>query len=225
MATTTEKKERGTLINILDLDPVEGVKGISFDPDVEYTFKVTERQTRKLEKDDGSGHKKEFVVIEMMCTEQESQATIKQSFFYSNKGVTINEDDHEKESPVVKFARGIGYPVGIGKKFSYADVVREGIEFKAKVKPQIDRSDKSGKTLTGYSEIDLMTVKGIKVPGAKAQTKISGSPDDEQFLINMALGFPNKEKLIGGVAAAGKANLINLLMSLDEQGKLKYSSK
>jgi hypothetical protein len=225
MATTTEKKERGTLINILDLDPVEGVKGISFDPDVEYTFKVTERQTRKIEKDDGSGHKKEFVVIEMMCTEQESQATIKQSFFYSNKGVTINEEDREKESPVVKFARGIGYPVGIGKKFSYADVVREGIEFKAHVKPQIDRSDKTGKTLTGYSEIDLMTVKAVKVPGSKAQTKISGSPDDEQFLINMALGFPNKEKLIGGVAAAGKANLINLLMSLDEQGKLKYSSK
>jgi len=223
MVANTDKKERGTLINILDLDPVEGVKGISFDPEVEYTFTVTERFTRKLDKDDGQGHKKEFIVIELMCTELESQATIKQSFFYSNKGVTINEEDKEKESPVVKFARGIGYPVGIGKKFSYSDVLREGIVFKANVKPQVDRSDKTGKTLTGYSEIDLLTVKGVKTPGSKTQTKIAGSNEDEQFLVNMALGFPNKEKLIGGVAAAGKANLINLLMSLDEQGKLHYS--
>jgi hypothetical protein len=222
MASNTEKKERGTLINILDLEPAEGAKGISFDPDVEYMFRVTERTTRRLEKDDGSGHKKEFVVIELQCTEQESQANIKQSFFHSNK-VTINDDDHEKESPVVKFARGIGYPVGVGKKFVFSDVLREGIEFKARVKPQIDKSDKSGKTLTGYSEIDLMTVKGTKVPGAKSQAKISGNADDEEFLVNMAQGFPNKEKLIGAVAAAGKANLINLLMSLDEQGKLKYS--
>jgi len=222
MATTTdEKKQRGTLINILDLDPAEGAKGISFDPEVEYTFTVTERVARKLQSQAGDGHTKEFTVIEMMCTEQESQATIKQSFFYNNK-VIINDDDHEKESPVVKFARGIGYPVGIGKKFVFGDVVREGIVFKAHVRPQMQ---KDGKTPTGYSEIDLKTVKAVKGAGgaAKSQAKISGNPEDEQFLIDMANGFANKTEMITGLSKIGKTSMINLLIALDDQGKLKYS--
>jgi hypothetical protein len=221
MATTDEKKQRGTLINILDLDPVEGVKGISFDPDVEYTFTVTERIARKLQSEK-DGHTKEFTVVEMMCTEQESQATIKQSFFYSNKGVVIKEEDKAKESDVVKFARGIGYPVGVGKKFVFGDVVREGIVFKAHVKPQMQ---KDGKTPTGYSEIDLLSVKAVKTPGAsKPQTKIAGSSEDEDFLIGMAQGYASKEKLIQGLSKIGKAGMINLLISLDDQGKLKYQS-
>jgi hypothetical protein len=215
---TDEKKQRGTLINILDLDPVEGVKGISFDPEVEYTFTVTERIARKLQSEK-DGHTKEFTVVEMMCTEQESQATIKQSFFYSNKGVVIKEEDKAKESDVVKFARGIGYPVGVGKKFVFGDVVREGIVFKAHVKAQMQ---KDGKTPTGYSEIDLLSVKAVKTPGAKPQTKIAGSSEDEQFLIDMAQGYSSKEKLIQGLSKIGKAGMINLLISLDDQGKLKY---
>jgi hypothetical protein len=219
MATNEEKKQRGTLINILDLDPAEGAKGISFDPDVEYTFKVTERVARKLisEKE---GHQKEFTVVEMMCTEEESQATIKQSFFYNQK-VIINDDDKLKESDVVKFARGTGYPVGVGKKFVFGDVVREGIVFKAHVKPQMQ---KDGKTPTGYSELDLLTVKAVKGSGApKAQTKIGGSAEDEQFLIDMANGFANKTEMITGLSKIGKTSMINLLISLDDQGKLKYS--
>jgi len=219
MATQDEKKQRGTLINILDLDPAEGAKGISFDPDVEYQFTVTERVARKLQSEK-EGHTKEFTVIEAMCTEQESQATIRQSFFYNQK-VIINDDDKLKESDVVKFARGIGYPVGIGKKFVFGDVVREGVVFKAHVKPQMG---KDGKTPTGYSEIDLMTIKAVKgAAGAKAQTKIAGSSEDEQFLIDMANGFSDKTAMITGLSKIGKTSMINLLISLDDQGKLKYS--
>jgi hypothetical protein len=218
MANTDEKKQRGTLINILDLDPAEGAKGISFDPEVEYTFTVTSREARKLttEKD---GHQKEFTVVDMQCTESESQATIRQSFFYNQK-VIVNDEDKTKESDVVKFARGIGYPVGVGKKFVFGDVVREGIVFKAHVKPQLG---KDGKTPTGYSEIDLTSVKGVKTPGAKAQAKITGSSEDEEFLIAMSQGYADKTAMIGGLSKAGKASLINLLISLDDQGKLKYS--
>jgi hypothetical protein len=218
MANIDEKKNRGTLINILDLEAAEGAKGISFDPEVEYTFKITERAARKLttEKD---GHQKEFTVIEIFCTEDESQATIKQSFFHGQK-VIINDEDKVKESDIVKFARGIGYPVGIGKKLIFGDVLREGTVFKAHVKPQIG---KDGKTPTGYSEIDLLTVKGVKVPGAKTQSTIAGSDDDTKFLIEMSAGYPNKEGMISGLSKIGKMSLINLLISLDEQGKMKYS--
>jgi len=213
---TEEKKQRGTLINILDLDPAEGVKGISFDPDVEYTFTVTSREARKLETEK-DGHKKEFVVVDMQCTEQESQATIRVSFFHNQK-VVINDEDKLKESDIVKFARGIGYPVGIGKKFVFGDVIREGTVFAAHVKPQKNREGKE----TGYSEIDLLTVKAIKTPGAKAQQKISGSEEDEGFLIGMSTEYANKEQMIAGLSKKGKMGLINLLISLDEQGKMLY---
>lgn len=218
MAENTEKKQRGTLINILDLEPAVGAKGISFDPEVEYTFKVTSREARKLttEKD---GHKKDFHVVDMQCTEQESQASIRTSFFYNNK-VTVNDEDKTKESPVVTFARGLGYPVGVDKPFVFGDVIKEGVTFKAHVKPQIDK--KTGKE-SGYSEIDLFTVKG-KLGSAKAQTAISGSKDDETLLIEMATGFANKTALITGLQSIGKMGLINLLISLDEQGKLKYKA-
>jgi len=153
----------------------------------------------------------------MQCTEQESQATIRVSFFYNQK-VTVNDDDKTKEAPVVMFARGIGYPVGVGKKFVFSDVVREGIVFKAHVKPQIG---KDGKTPTGYSEIDLTTVKGVSGT-KKAQTKIAGSTEDEEFLIGMSAGYANKESMIAGLSKIGKMGLINLLISLDEQGKMNY---
>ena len=217
MPATDEKKSRGTLINILDLDAAEGAKGISFDPDVEYTFTVTQREARKLETEK-EGHKREFTVIDIMCTEQESQATIRVSFFYNNK-VIINEEDKAKESPVVSFARGIGHPVGIGKKFVFGDVTKEGTVFKAHVKPQMG---KDGKTATGYSEIDLMTVKGLKTPSSKSQTKIVGSSEDETFLIAMSEGFTKKEDMIPALQKLGKMGMINLLISLDEQGKMKY---
>jgi len=218
MAENTEKKNRGTLINILELDAAEGAKGISFDPEVEYTFQITERVARKLTSVKEDGHSKEFVVIEAMCTEQESKATIKQSFFYHTK-VIINDEDRVKESDVVKFARGIGYDVGIGKKFVFGDVIREGVTFKAHVKPQMQ---KDGKTPTGYSEIDLLTVKGMKGSAAPKQATITGNKEDESIVSSMAMGYPNKEALIPALAKSGHPQLINLAISMDAQGKLSY---
>jgi hypothetical protein len=220
MITMPEKKQTGTLINILDLETAEGVKGISFDPEVLYTFTVTERTTRKLDKDDGSGHKKEFVVVDLQCTEKESSATIRQSFFY-NKKVIINEEDKLKESDVVKFARGIGYPVGIGKPFKFADVLREGITFTAHTKLQMG---KDGKTPSGYSEIDLMTVKAVGGSAAPKQSTISGSETDVKFLQDIALGYASKEALIPALSKMGKSGLINLLIDLIDQGKIKFMS-
>lgn len=218
MATNDEKKQRGTLVNILDLEDAVGAKGIAFDPEVEYTFTITKREARRLESEK-DGHKKEFTVIEIFCTEQESQATIKQSFFHNNK-VTVNEEDLAKESDVVKFARGTGHQVGVDKKFSFNNVLREGTQFKAHVKPQIG---KDGKTPTGYSEIDLMSIKPGKAGSSqKAQTKISGSSEDEQFLIDMSAGYSDKTSMITGLSKIGKTSLINLLISLDDNGKLKY---
>jgi hypothetical protein len=49
-----------------------------------------------------------------------------------------------------------------------------------------------------------------------------GSNEDEGFLIGLATQYEGKEALIGAVVKAGKANLMNLLLSMDEQGKLSY---
>jgi len=218
MAENTEKKNRGTLLNILDLEDSEGAKGISFDPEVEYTFTVTSREAREL-KSEKDGHEKKFVVIDLQCTEKESEATIRQSFFH-NKKVIINEEDRTKESDAVKFARGMGHKVGVGFPFKWGEIFKEGIQFKAHTKPQM-KSD--GKTPTGYSEIDLNTIVPVKGGGKSSQAKISGSKDDETFLIVEATKCRNKEALIPVVAAA-RPDLVNLLMQMDAAGKLTYKA-
>jgi hypothetical protein len=60
------------------------------------------------------------------------------------------------------------------------------------------------------------------VPGGKAQQKIGGSEEDEGYLIGMSTKYANKEQMISGLSKEGKMGLINLLISLDEQGRLLY---
>ena len=216
----TEQKQRGTLINILDLDPMECSRGINFDPDVLYTFTITGVEARKLEKET-NGHKKEFIIVDAQCTEQESKATIRMSFFHNQK-ITFNDENRLRETDIVKFARGLGFQIGLGKKFSMSEIVREGARFQAHVKPQVNNEGKP----SGYNEIDLMTVKGIGGASQKqAQSTIAGSPEDEEFLVGVAAGYPNKEKMINGLREMKRMDLINLMMTLDSQGKLKYAAQ
>ena len=218
MADNTEKKNRGTLINILDLEDSECAQGISFDPEVEYTFTVTSREAHEL-KSEKDGHEKKFTIIELQCTEQESEATIRMSFFH-NKKVIINEDDHTKESDAIKFARAMGHKVGVGLPFKWGEIFKEGIQFKAHTKLQMKPD---GKTPSGYSEVNLDTIVPVKGGAKASQAKISGSKDDETYLIVEATKYPNKEKLIPAIATA-RPDLVNLLMQMDAQGKLSYKA-
>lgn len=214
-----ETKKQGTLIDINSLEDSEGALGITFDPDVEYTFTVTSVETRKVKKTDESGHEgKEFTVIETQNTEEESDVNIRASFFY-NKKVTINEADKAKEADAVKYARGLGYPVGVKMPFKWKEIFRPGVRFTAHVRPQMK---KDGKTPTGYSEIDLMTVKGIKGAKQAKQASISGNADEIATVTGMALTVPNKTALITALSKNGMANLIQLAISLDDDKKLKY---
>ena len=219
-----ETKNTETLIDIASLEDSVGAKGASFDPEVLYDFTVQSMETRKLKKQDAEGHDgKEFTVIDLSCVESESEVAIRQSFFY-NKKVTINEEDKTKEGDAVKFARGIGYDVGVDKPFKWKDIFRVGLKFKAHVKEQLDRKTKAP---TGYSEIDLLTVQPAKGGAAKAgakQAALSGSAEDVETVTAMALGYANKTELIKGLNGAGMPKLINLAIQLDGAGKLTYSA-
>lgn len=223
-----EQKRQGTLVNPDELEDGVGSKGIQFDPDVLYTFTLTSMEARKIKKAGEAGHEgKEFTVIETQNTEEGSDAQIRMSFFH-NKKVRINEDDKEHEDDAVKFARGMGYPVGIGVAFKWKEIFRVGQKFTAHVKPQIRKMkqpDGSVKEVeTGFSEIDLMTVKSTKggsKPAAK-QAAISGSAADIETVVGMAAGYPNKGALITGLNQAKMSNLIQLAIQLDNEKKLTY---
>jgi hypothetical protein len=218
-----EQKNRGTLIDIASLEDSVGAKGANFDPEVLYDFTVQSMETRKLKKQDAEGHDgKEFTVIDLSCVEGESEVAIRQSFFY-NKKVIVNDEDKTKEGDAVKFARGIGYDVGVDKPFKWKDIFRVGLKFKAHVKEQLDRKTKAP---TGYSEIDLMTVQPAKGGSAKTGAKQAplGNQDDIDTIVAMAPGYANKTALIKGLNEAGMGKSINLAIQLDGAGKLTYSA-
>lgn len=212
------EKNKGTLVNILDLPEAEITKGIQFNPDVEYDFEITEvtATKRKTVKD---GHEKEFTVIDAHCSEATQDASLKMSFFYNDK-VVIDQENPKRESAIIKFARGIGYPVALGKKIRFGEIVRTGISFKAHTRYQKD--PKTGQDSV-YSEIDFDSIKAGK-KGAKMQTKIAQEidPATEAELKALAGGYMKFEHLVQGLVAMGKSTLITPASILNQEGKLIY---
>jgi hypothetical protein len=212
------EKNKGTLINILDLPEAEITKGIQFNPDVEYDFEITDvtATKRKTVKD---GHEKEFVVIDAHCSEATQDASLKMSFFHNDK-VTIDEENKKRESGIVKFARGIGYPVSLGKKIKFGEIIKPGISFKAHTRLQKD--PKTGQDSV-YSEIDFDTIKPGK-KGVKMQTKIDQAiePAAEAELKALAGSYMKFEHLVQGLVQMGKSSLITPASILNQEGKLIY---
>lgn len=219
MIMAEETKQKGTLVNILDLPEAEITKGIQFNPDVEYDFEISEVQARKLvtNKD---GHEKGFIVIDAHCNEATQDATLKMSFFFNDK-VVIDTENPKRESTIVKFARGIGYPVSLGKKIKFGEIVRPGVSFKAHTKFQTDT--KTGKESV-YSEIDFDTIKSGGKKGAKAQTKIAEEIDATMAatILGIAAGHTKFELLVQGLVGMGKSDLISPASQLDREGRLVF---
>jgi hypothetical protein len=166
------------------------------------------------------GHDKEFVVIDAHCNEATQDATLKMSFFYNDK-VVIDAENPKRESPIVKFARGIGYPVSLGKKIKFGEIVRPGVSFKAHTRFQVD--PKTGKESV-YSEINFDTIHGSK-KGAKVQTKVADdvSPAIAKEIQGFAAGYTKFEHLVQGLVTASRSDLISPASTLDREGKLTYA--
>ena len=140
---------------------MEITEGIKFDPEKDYTLELTEIKREAGEKDG-----KEWQKLNLFWTEQESGVTIRQSHFLNPK-VTRNKDDGAKSASLVKLALALGYKAEIGdKSFHPKHFLKEGLKIVARV---VDQVNNKTKEKTGFSEIDIST---IRPAGKKAQQSL-----------------------------------------------------
>ena len=189
----------------------EVTEGVKFDPEIEYNLELVEVSGKVI-----TSNGKLFNIIETQWAEETSDVKLKQSFFTGRQ--TINIDKPEKSSPAIVLANALGVKVGKGDKFHVKQILKLGMRVKAHIVPQ---KNKKGEE-TGYSEIDLSTVR--KAGGAKAQKKIDANPDDiVKFQTQVSGGkYATKEKFIGNLAQTGRASEIAPFLSLCEDGLISF---
>lgn len=188
----------------------EVTEGVKFDPDVEYNLELVEIAGKVI-----TSNGKQFNIIETQWAEETSDVKLKQSFFTGRQ--TINIDKPEKSSPAVVLANALGVKVAKGDKFHVKQILKLGMKVKAHIVPQ---KNKKGED-TGYSEIDMSSVRKA---GGKTQKKIDADPSDiVKFQKQVSDGkYATKEKFIGNLAQTGRASEIAAFLSLCEDGIISF---
>lgn len=194
-----------------DNNSMEVVEGIKFDPEIDYPFEIKEIVGKKGVKE---GH--EWQAIEVHFAEQESGVVIRKSFFVSPK-ITKNMDTPAKSNDLVKLAEALGHKPSIGSKIHPKNFLRVGLKITAKVVPS---KNKEGKE-TGYSEIDLTTV---RPSGTKAQQKITIDPVKiEKWQKEITDGkYTSKEKYLQNLANTGRVMEVSEFLAAADSGSIKF---
>lgn len=189
----------------------EVTEGVKFDPEVEYDLELVDVSGKVI-----TSNGKQFNIIETQWAEATSDVKLKQSFFAGRQ--TINVDKPDKSSPAVVLANALGVKVAKGDKFHVKQILKMGMKVKAHIIPQKNRKGEE----TGYSEIDLSTVRKA---GGKAQKKIDADPADiVKFQKQVSDGkYATKEKFIGNLAQTGRASEIAPFLSLCEEGLISFN--
>lgn len=188
----------------------EVTEGVKFDPEVEYDLELVEVSGKVI-----TSNGKQFNIIETQWAEATSDVKLKQSFFAGRQ--TINLDKPEKSSPAIVLANSLGIKVGKGDKFHVKQILKMGMKVKAHIIPQ---KNKKGEE-TGYSEIDLASVRKA---GGKVQKKLDINTDDiVKYQKQISDGkYTTKEKFIGNLAQTGRASEIAPFLSLCEEGLISF---
>ena len=215
---TTEAPENAgqrTFDWMADENTMEVTEGIKFDPEVEYNFELTNIEGKEKEKDG-----KLLRMLRLTWTELVSGVNIGQTHFIRPK-VAKNVEDSAKSDTLVKLALALGYKVDVGEKaFHPKNFLRQGMKITAHVKDQVD--NKTGKK-TGFSEIDIAT---IKLAGKRAQQQI-GYDDGMISKWNEEVakdGIKTKEQLVQKLAMTQRSSEIPPLMEAAKAGLIKFSA-
>ena len=202
------------ILNWLDEDyAMEVTEGVKFDPEKQYTLELTEIRREKEIKDD-----KEQNRLVLMWTEQDSNVVIRQTHFLNPK-TTMNKDEPQRSGSLVKLAERLGYTVKIGDKaFHPKNFLRQGMKITAHI---VDQINGKTKVKTGFSEIDISTV---KIAGAKAQQSIQSNPEDvAKWNQQVAEGkFATQEKFVQNLASTGRLTEVAPFMDAAKQGLIKF---
>jgi hypothetical protein len=186
-------------------------EGIKFDPEVEYTLELVEVAGKTI-----TSNGKQFNLVETHWAEETSDVKLKQAFFTGRQ--TINVEKPEKSSPAIVLANSLGVKVQKGDKFHVKQILKMGMKVKAHIVPQRNKKGEE----TGYSEIDLASVRKV---GGKAQKKVDINTDDiVKYQKEISGGkYATKEKFIGNLAQTGRASEIAPFLSLCEEGVISFS--
>ena len=186
-------------------------EGIKFDPEVEYTLELVEVGGKVI-----TSNGKQFNLVETQWAEETSDVKLKQSFFTGRQ--TINIEKPEKSSPAIVLANSLGIKVRKGDKFHVKQILKMGMRVRAHIIPQRNKKGEE----TGYSEIDLSTVRKV---GGKAQKKVveADPADIVKYQKEVSGGkYATKEKYIGNLAQTGRASEIAPFLSLCEDGLITF---
>lgn len=145
---------------------------------------------------------------------------------YQSRLLTIIEKmghslDSLKETVIAKESEiGEGDGVTI-KTIKLGDYFKVGMQFKAHVKPQLDKQKKE----TGYHELDLNTVKAM---GSKPQKQNSFTEVTEavkEKVLFAIQGSNSKDNAMELLVANKKTSLIGAFLAMVESGEIGYAKK
>ena len=216
-------------------------KGI-LDPMQEYTFELTEAEVKQ----GVIFHKsapKELKGQLLADLDEEERATIKEKWcgtLFEMKFQTIDEDvdvelkeanwidkltvntnDPKYQSRLVTMIEKLGNVVDPETTIKLGDYFKVGMQFKAHVKPQLDKQKKE----TGYHELDLNTIKAI---GAKPQKQNSFAevlPETKEKVLDAIKGSDSKDSAMKLLVANKKTSLIGVFLAMMESGEVGYAKK
>ena len=140
--------------------------------------------------------------------------------------LNISPNDPRFESRAVTFAKSVGMVVEPGRTLDLKKLVTPNMSFTAQPEEQRDRTGKG----TGYHQINLHTIHGIKTPTQKPQKqrKIEGRTpvtDEQRADVLDALGGDfgdSQQKDLNKLVTANQFALIDVFMQMVAPGEIHY---
>jgi hypothetical protein len=160
-----------------------------------------------------------YLNISFICVE--NSKVLKKSFNISK--ATINEKDPQWESTIITFIRNLGHPVTSGAQIRMSDFIKNGLRFRARVKPQLKDGQK-----TGFHELDLFSIKPASGADAKSSAPATSatpaaSPEIVAEIKAIVANAKTKDEAINTIVNSGKAGtLLGHFMNLCAKGEIKF---
>jgi len=137
--------------------------------------------------------------------------------------LNISANDPRFESRAVTFAKAVGLPIEPNRKVDLKKLVSAGMSFTAQPEEQKDRSGKG----TGYHQINLHTIRGIKTPTTEPTRKVERGEltDEQRAAVLDALGTwgRSQQEDMSKLVSANQFALIDPFMKMCERGEISYA--
>jgi hypothetical protein len=202
-------------------ESAEVTEGIKIDEEQDYQLTLAEINPKVVTTKKGDERK----VLSLIWEQEDLHLKFKMDVWVNDRE-RVNPTNPELESANVVLARKLGYNPVLGGKFSFSDFLRLGMQITARL-PAEEFSRKDG-TKGKMHQINPQSIVLLGGTG-EHQGKLPDAPSKEVMDEIKALGKGCKtmKDLTGKINKAGakdpsKFQLLQVVMSLNEQGALKF---